>query len=114
MSDSDLNKDLPRYKENTKPNDKTTTIFLVNYNDKRNIIVAQFKGDWSEYDGHCIESYEGSGEWKENELTKLLFSDTGLTLNQPEIWEDFIPSHSDPFNISKLSKSDYFIRIEWD
>jgi len=39
MSDSDLNKDLPRYKENTKSNDKTTTIFLVNYHDKRNIIV---------------------------------------------------------------------------
>lgn len=110
---SNLNKDLPKHKENKKSNDKTTTIFLVDYNDKRNITVAQVAGDWSAYDGFCVETGV-SEKWKDNELTKLLFSDNGATLKNPEIWENLIPSHSDPFNISKLSKSDYFIRVEWD
>jgi len=96
----------------TESNDKTTTIFLVDYNDKCNITVAQVNGDWSEYDGYCVNTHEG--KWKENELTKLLFSDNGATLNNPEIWKNFIPSHNDSFNIRKLSESNYFIRVEWD
>ena len=97
----------------TESSNKTTTIFLIDYHDKHNITVAQVKGDLSAYNGYCVET--GVCEkWKGNDLTKLLFSDNGATLKNPEIWENLIPSQIDPFDISKLSKSDYFIRVEWD